>query len=253
MYMSLAQQRPPGYPPRPVKPSKRSSKSRKLTAALKATAKKRGMTAAQSKASRKSGLALLKLLEDPLPTVRQAAGFALASVRDPALVQGFIGALDGRSSSAFARAALALGEAGYENAAPYFRAAFSRDDRRLSAALARALGQLGDRAAVPLLVEALEGDFVPVEAAEALGRTNDVQALPALVRALSHRQDAVRAAAAYAIACLEPRPDEEEQRIGTALTALRDDRSQRVRLCAAVARYERGESAALSDIKAALS
>ena len=86
-------------------------------------AQSRGMTA-QPPAARKAGAGLWKLLEDPLPSVRHAAGFALASVRDPALVQAFILDLEGASSARAARAALILGEAGFQNAAPYFLATF---------------------------------------------------------------------------------------------------------------------------------
>jgi HEAT repeat protein len=233
--------------------SKSKPKQSRLTESLRQTARSRGMTAEVSKSSIKAGKTLLALLQDPLPTVREAAAFALASLRDPTLVQGFIEAVDGKGSAAFAKAALALGEAGYENVAPYFRAAFTREDRKLSASLARALGSLGDKAAAPLLVEALDGNFVPVEAAEALGRSNDKQAVPALMRALSHRNQEVRAVAAYALACLEPGTEQEEQSVRAELTTLREDRSPKVRLCAAVARFERGETAALDEIRAAIS
>jgi HEAT repeat protein len=235
----------------------RSKKARKpgrsLTQKLRATAQKRGMGKARGvKGSHQPGLALWKLLEDPLAPVRQAAAFALASVRDPALVQAFISALDGASSAKIARAALALGEAGYQNAAPYLMAAFTRRDGKLSAALARALGLLAEKSAAPLLMQALDSNFVPTEAAEALGRVNDIQAVPSLLRALGHKRDSVRAAAAYSLACLESGGEEQEREVRAQLSRLRGDTSRRVRLCAAVARYERGEAEALSDIKAAL-
>src|SRR3954470_17250445 len=98
-----------------------------------AVAKERGMTA-QPPAARKSGVALWKLLEDPLVPVRQAASFALASLRDPAIVQAFILELKGASSARAAKAATILAEAGFQNAAPYFTAAFTREDRKASAA-----------------------------------------------------------------------------------------------------------------------
>ena len=216
-----------------------------------AVAKERGMTA-QPPAARKSGAALWALLEDPLVPVRQAAGFALASLRDPAIVQAFILELRGASSAKAARAALTLGAAGFQNAAPYFTAAFSREDRKASAAFAQALGLLAEKSAAPLLIQALDDDFVPTEAAVALGQLNDVTAVPALVRALSHKKDTVRAAAAYSLACLEPTSDEEDQSVRERLRELSSDGSRRVRLCAAVARLERGDDQGLEAIRAAL-
>lgn len=230
---------------RAKRPAKSSGSS--IAAKWMKVAKARGMTA-QPPAARKSGAALWALLEDPLPSVRQAAGFALASLRDPAIVQAFILELKGATSARAARAALILGEAGFQNAAPYFLAAFSRDDARASAAFARALGLLADKSAAPTLIAALDDDFVPTEAAVALGQINDVAAVPALVRALSHRKDAVRAAAAYSLACLEG----SEPAVRSRLLELKDDPSRRVRLCAAVALFERGDEAGLEAIRSAL-
>ena len=235
------------------KPTKKPSKSSgsSIAATWMKVAKARGMTA-QPPAARKSGAALWSMLEDPLPSVRQAAGFALASLRDPSIVQAFILELEGASSARAARAAITLGEAGFQNAAPYFIAAFTRADAKASAAFARALGLLAERSAAPLLIEALEDDFVPTEAAVALGQLNDASAVPALTRALSHKKDTVRAAAAYALACLEGSSEEEERGVRRRLHELTADASRRVRLCAAVALFERGDDAGLEAIRAAL-
>ncbi len=214
-------------------------------------ARQRGMTA-QPAAATKSGKELWKLLEDPLAPVRQAAGFALASVRDPSIVQAFILALKGADSRRMARSAVTLGAAGFVNAAPYLAAGFSRHDKKLSAAIARALGLLADRSAAPLLMQALDDDFVPTEAAEALGQLGDVRAAPALVRALSHKNDSVRAAAAYALGSLGELAPEDETVSQQRLAALGGDKSRRVRICAAVARYERGDAEGLTAIRAAL-
>src|SRR5258706_12117128 len=91
-------------------------------------AKARGMTA-QPPAATRSGKLLWRLLEDPLAPVRTSAAFALAQVRDPSLVQAFILALAGASSSRMARGAITLGEAGFVNAVPYFAAGLSRDNK----------------------------------------------------------------------------------------------------------------------------
>lgn len=237
----------------PKKPVKKPAKSSGSSIAAKwmKVAKERGMTA-QPPAAKKSGAALWELLEDSLPSVRQAAGFALASVRDPAIVQAFILELKGASSARAASAALILGEAGFQSAAPYFIAAFTRDDAKASAAFARALGLLAEKAAAPLLIQALEDDFVPTEAAVALGQINDVAAMPALLRALGHKKDSVRAAAAYSLACLDGTSEEQERGVRLKLQELTSDASRRVRLCAAVALFERGDETGLEAIRAAL-
>lgn len=246
--MSPARRRPAAA----KKPPKKKSSGTHIADTWMKVAKTRGMTA-QPPAAKRSGEALWRLLEDELPSVRQAAGFALASIRDPSLVQAFILALKGANAARAARAALTLGEAGFTNAAPYFLSTFDRADPKASAAFARALGLLADRAAAPALIEALDDDFVPVEAAVALGQINDVSAVPALLRALAHRRDTVRAAAAYSLACLGSSSSEQEREVRAALLVLSDDTSQRVRLCAAVARLERGDAEGLDAIRAALS
>jgi len=237
-------------------PRKRSPRSsgKKLTRQLRATADQRGMGAGKRNAkARASGKALWRLLEDPLVSVRLAAAFSLAVVRDPTTVQGFIAALDGAPSKDVARAAVALGEAGYENAAPYLIAAFREDDPVLSAGLVKALGLLVHRPAFPLLLRALERDVAPAEAAEALGRLGAAEAVPALIRALEHGKEGVRAAAAYALGLLDGATDDEQARALATLVSLRADPSQRVRVCAAVARFERGDPAAPAAIQEALS
>lgn len=231
--------------------TKTKSTGRGIAATWMKVAKSRGMTA-QPPAARKSGEALWALLEDPLPSVRHAAGFALASIRDPSLVQAFILALEGASASRAARAALTLGEAGFTNAAPYFLATFTRDDPKASAAFARALGLLAEKAAAPALIAALEDDFVPAEAAVALGQLDEPSAVPALTKALGHKKDSVRAAAAYSLACLGGSTPAQDAAVLERLRGLASDRSPRVRLCAAVALFERGDAKGLEAIRAAL-
>jgi HEAT repeat protein len=234
-------------------PSKKKSPSgNPLVADWLKVAEQRGMTAT-APASAKAGQAIWKLLEDEHPSVRQAAGFALTAVRDASLVQAFIHALKGVTPKRVARAALTLGEAGFSNAGPYFVAAFERKDKAYSAAMARALGLLAEDGALEPLSRALDEDFVPVEAAEALGRLNDPKAVPALLRALKHKKDGVRSVAAYALGCLGGLSAEQERDVGERLGALSGDSSQRVRLCAAVARFERGDPNGLEAIRGALS
>jgi HEAT repeat protein len=235
------------------KPARKPARRRPdaLTERLQETAKGRGMSDAAAGAS-SAGRRLRALLEDPFLPVRQSAAFALAVVRDENLVHQFIASLSGASSKEIARAATALGEAGYQNAAPYLIAAFADADKVLAAALAHALGLLGDKTAVPPLVSALDRDFVPAEAAEALGRLDAFEAIPNLLRALAHRDDKVRAAAAYALGIIRQETPDGEAGCRTALHGLSEDPKPRVRLCAAVALIERGDERGVMAVKAAL-
>ena len=75
------------------------------------------------------------------------------------------------------------------------------DDPRIRRYLSMVLGNLGDRRATPLLVEAL-GDQDPetrIYAALALGRLRDPGATPALLKAFSTDERDIRKSAAYAL------------------------------------------------------
>lgn len=233
----------------------RPKKTRKpsLSEHLMEVARQRGMTA-QPAAAVKSGKLLWALLEDDHRPVRTAAAFALTRLRDPALVQAFILSLMGAPSAKLTKGAVTLAEAGYVNAVPYYVAGFhhSRTDKKLGAALARGMGLLADPSFVPLLIDALERDFVPTEAAEALGRLGDPSAAPSLLKALDHKKDSVRAAAAYSLGCLGTLSDDDEKVLREKLERLAKDKSRKVKLCAAVARFERGDPAAHDAIHAAL-
>lgn len=238
----------------PPQKTKRQSISADVVKAARAVAQQRGMTG-QPAAATRSGQLLWKLLEDALPSVRTSAAYALTRARDPALVQAFISALQGASSSRMARSAVTLGAAGYVNAVPYFAAGLSaalKTDKKLAGALARGLGLLADPSVAPLLIEALESNAVPMEAAEALGKLGDVRAAPALIKALAHKNESVRAAAAYSLGCLGQLQPEEEESLKTKLVELGTDKSRRVQLCAAVARFERGDPEAPTAIREAL-
>jgi len=238
----------------PPKKTKKQPSNAGLIQAARAVAHQRGMTA-QPAAATRSGKLLWKLLEDALPSVRTSAAYALTRARDPALVQAFISALQGASSSRMAKSAVILGSAGYVNAVPYFAAGLSaslKTDKKLAGALARGLGLLADPSVAPLLIEALESNAVPMEAAEALGKLGDVRAAPALIKALGHKNESVRAAAAYSLGCLGQLEPEAEESLKTKLVALGSDRSRRVQICAAVARFERGDPEAANAIREAL-
>lgn len=76
------------------------------------------------------------------------------------------------------------------------------DDPRIRQYLSMVLGNLGDRRATPLLVEALGTDKAPetrIYAALALGRLRDPRAVPALVKTFQSDERDVRKAAVYAL------------------------------------------------------
>src|SRR5687767_6928874 len=75
------------------------------------------------------------------------------------------------------------------------------DDPRIRQYLSMVLGNLGDRRATPLLVDALNDRFpeTRIYAALALGRLHDPAAVPPLVKTFSSDEHDVRKAAAYAL------------------------------------------------------
>jgi hypothetical protein len=76
------------------------------------------------------------------------------------------------------------------------------DDPRIRQYLSMVLGNLGDRRATPLLVEALSSDQAPetrIYAALALGRLRDPRAVPALIKIFQSDERDVRKAAVYAL------------------------------------------------------
>jgi len=76
------------------------------------------------------------------------------------------------------------------------------DDPRIRQYLSMVLGNLGDRRATPMLVDAIEHDEAPetrIYAALALGRLHDAAAVPALVKVFQSDERDVRKAAVYAL------------------------------------------------------
>jgi HEAT repeat protein len=102
-------------------------------------------------------------------------------------------------------ATVALGHIGAHQVLPELCGALDDPDDELAASAARALGQLGDTRATPLLVELLGGDrvwFVRVAAAGALGAIEDPAAAPALVEQLGADGFDLRNAVARALVAL---------------------------------------------------
>ena len=119
------------------------------------------------------------------------------------------------------------------------------DDPRIRQYLSMVLGNLGDRRATPLLVDALNDQFpeTRIYAALALGRLHDPAAVPPLVKTFSSDEHDVRKAAAYALGEIgDPRAVEP-------LVAALNDPIADVRYNAAIALARFGDSRAIGVIR----
>jgi len=119
------------------------------------------------------------------------------------------------------------------------------DDPRVRRYLAMVLGNLGDRRATPLLVEAL-GDQDPetrIYAVLALGRLRDPAAVPPVLSSFSRDERDVRKAAAYALGEIGDR------RALPALAGALNDPTADVRYNAAIAMARFGDSRAIGVLR----
>lgn len=152
---------------------------------------------------------LIPLLRDRSEFVRQEAAYALGNTKSRTAVQALVAVLEkDRSAGARGAVAVALGEIADESATlPLVEALdqsrrasglFDRIRRRkveenefVRRSAARSLGQIGSRAAVPILIAVLArpgaGDDVRREAARSLGMIGDTAAIPALRGVLTAR------------------------------------------------------------------
>ena len=119
------------------------------------------------------------------------------------------------------------------------------DDPRIRQYLSMVLGNLGDRRATPLLVDALQ-DRAPetrIYAALALGRLGDPAAVPALIEAFSKDERDVRKAAAYALGEMR------DPRALPALASSLSDPIADVRYNAAIAMARYGDTRAIGVLR----
>ncbi len=130
------------------------------------------------------------------------------------------------------------------NVAAVYRAS-KDDDPRVRRYLSMVLGNLGDRRATPLLVEALGDRDVETQiyAILALGRLRDPAALPPLLKALQADERDVRKAAAYALGEMG------DARAVPALAAALSDQTADVRFNAAVAMARFGDTRAIGVVR----
>jgi HEAT repeat protein len=119
------------------------------------------------------------------------------------------------------------------------------DDPRIRQYLSMVLGNLGDRRATPLLVDALNDRFpeTRIYAALALGRLRDPAAVPPLLKTFSSDERDVRKAAAYALGELGDR------RAVEPLVAALNDPIADVRYNAAIALARFGDMRAIGVIR----
>lgn len=119
------------------------------------------------------------------------------------------------------------------------------DDPRIRQYLSMVLGNLGDRRATPLLVDAL-GDRAPetrIYAALALGRLGDPASVPPLIKVFSTDERDVRKAAAYALGELR------DPRAVPALTGALADPIPDIRYNAAIALARYGDTRAIGVLR----
>ena len=183
--------------------------------------------------------------------VRQAAAEALGACPDDVSVSALLAALARAEDPVTAgRAASALGRIGNRRAAPALLEAFAVPSRDLCIRAAVALSEIGEPGtASPLMARmAYEGDADVREGiAKALGFLGDPAALPVLQKALADTASDVRYEAAWALGHLG------DPAAVPPLSALLKDRESRVRFAAAFALAELRDPSAVPALKANLS
>jgi HEAT repeat protein len=131
-----------------------------------------------------ASVALLPLLEDPIPAVAEAAAQAIGSIgAGPQVISRMIAIL--KEGSLQARRAAILGLGLLESPLAYdgFLHALLDDDAKVRQRAIAALGELGERRAVPAIATRLRQDpesGVRTEAAYRLGTLGDESVLPVL-------------------------------------------------------------------------
>jgi HEAT repeat protein len=195
---------------------------------------------------------LVELLRDTEPRVREAAAVAVGRIDSLSSVEALVRVVREDSSPSVRRAAAwALGQLEARTAVDVLTAVLRQDaDARVREMAAWALGSMETRSAAPGLIGALRrdsSDAVRETSAWALGNVGDRTAVDILGDAVrSDRSARVRGTAAWALGQLDPRAA--PRGLVDGLSDQEDD----VRLKAALALGQIGDSTALSAIQSAL-
>jgi HEAT repeat protein len=184
-------------------------------------------------------------LEDP--SKRERAGRELLKMGVVA-VPALISTLDGSAPNLGEQASALLIKIGASAVSLLGRSLIS-DHPVVRGRVAEILGAIGDRESVPMLLDALTGEFYTVrtKAATALGQIRDPAAIPALVSALKDQEPEVRIAASRALGKFA-----DPQTFEALGNVLLDDPQIEVRQAAAQAFGETGRAEAIPYLMDAL-
>ncbi len=158
---------------------------------------------------------------------RSMASAALGQIGDRRACPVLAEALRDRSASLRLAALKSLGRLRCREAAPLVRPFLDAPDTRQRRIAAFTIACLGDRSALPRLVEMALADESPIVrpvAVEALGRLGDPAALPPLLSLVDDPNAYLRAALAYALGAL----DDGSEAVEAALRRLADDAVEHV-------------------------
>lgn len=186
--------------------------------------------------------ALAEAMDDPLARVRQAVAKALGALGDPIAVHALAEALEDSDQAVRQAAANALGRIGDPSAVPGLSEALDDPEAQVRAQAAGALGQIGDPSVIPALVEAWDDsqNRVRDEAILAIQRIGGPEAVGALIEGIGSDDSRVQLAAAQALEELAP-----PEAVSTLIATFKAARSESVRMAAARALGEIGDSSAL--------
>jgi HEAT repeat protein len=156
---------------------------------------------------------------------------ALAQVRSTSTLEPLASALEDGNPGVRERSAWALGQLGDRRAVPLLVARLQDPSPQVRETTAWALGQIGDLAAMPALVATLEDDSAGARqaAAWALGRLGDARAVEPLIRRLGDASADARHGALWALGAIG------DGRAAASVRALLEDPSHDVRSAATVA------------------